>query len=115
MAWMTAGCATYDLNTDKGEVGGSSPPRPTIQITSKYAAIHTFPLFWDLPQKTVFVNRLSTSRLAGSHCTQGSPRHRSSRNHPGRTRSSEITRPEEHFCILSLTQASNPPRVEIGQ
>jgi hypothetical protein len=28
---------------DKGEVGGSSPPRPTIQITSKYAAILTFP------------------------------------------------------------------------
>src|ERR1700676_5398747 len=22
---------TYDLNTEKGEVGGSSPPRPTIQ------------------------------------------------------------------------------------
>ena len=21
---------TYDLNTDKGEVGGSSPPRPTL-------------------------------------------------------------------------------------
>jgi len=38
---------------DKGEVGGSSPPRPTIQITSKYAAILTFPLFGDLPQKTV--------------------------------------------------------------
>ncbi len=27
-----------------GEVGGSSPPRPTIQIASKYAAILTFPL-----------------------------------------------------------------------
>jgi hypothetical protein len=38
---------------DKGAVGGSSPPRPTIQITSKYAAILTFPLFGDLPQKTV--------------------------------------------------------------
>jgi len=25
---------TYDLSTDKGEVGGSSPPRPTIQIGS---------------------------------------------------------------------------------
>ena len=68
-----------DLNTDKGEVGGSSPPRPTIQITSKYAAILTFPLFGDLPQKNRFVNRLSTSRLAGSHCTQGSPRHPRSR------------------------------------
>src|ERR1700674_2875332 len=44
---------TYDLNTDKGEVSGSSPPRPTIQITSKYAAILTFPLFGDLPHKTV--------------------------------------------------------------
>ena len=29
---MTASCGTNDLNTDKGEVGGSSPPRPTIQI-----------------------------------------------------------------------------------
>jgi hypothetical protein len=38
---------------DKGEVGGSSPPRPTIQIISKYAVILTFPLFGDLPQKTV--------------------------------------------------------------
>src|SRR5207245_125672 len=35
---------------DKGEVGGSSPPRPTIQI-SKYAAILTFSLFGDLPQR----------------------------------------------------------------
>src|SRR5258708_6699675 len=38
---------------DKGEVGGSSPPRPTIQITSEYAAILTFPLFEDLLQETV--------------------------------------------------------------
>jgi hypothetical protein len=30
---------------DKGEVGDSSPPRPTIQITSKHAAIHTFPVY----------------------------------------------------------------------
>ena len=27
---------------DKGEVGGSSPPRPTIYFASKYAAILTF-------------------------------------------------------------------------
>ena len=38
---------------NKGEVGGSSPPRPTIQITSNYAAILTFPFFADLAQKTV--------------------------------------------------------------
>src|SRR5271154_4805061 len=38
---------------DKGEVGGSSPPRPTIQITSKYASILIFPLFGALPKKTV--------------------------------------------------------------
>src|SRR5205809_7210785 len=44
---------------DKGEVGGSSPPRPTIEITSKYAAILTFPLFGDLPQKTVLSFRSS--------------------------------------------------------
>jgi len=37
---------------DKGEVGGSSPPRPTIQITSKYAAILTFPLSGNISQKT---------------------------------------------------------------
>jgi hypothetical protein len=43
MAAMTASCRTNDRNPDKGEVGGSSPPRPTIQITSKYAAILTFP------------------------------------------------------------------------
>ncbi len=35
MAEMTARCGTNDLNTDKGEVGGSSPPRPTIKIISK--------------------------------------------------------------------------------
>jgi len=40
MAAMTASCRTNDLNPDKGEVGGSSPPKPTIQITSKYAAIY---------------------------------------------------------------------------
>jgi hypothetical protein len=53
MAAMTASCRTNDRNTDKGEVGGSSPPRPTIIITSKYAAILTFPLFGAFPQKTV--------------------------------------------------------------
>src|SRR5713101_9097153 len=37
---------------DKGEVGGSSPPRPTIQIVSEYAAILTFPLFGALSLKT---------------------------------------------------------------
>src|SRR5260370_31548676 len=47
------GYYSNDLNTDKGEVGGSSPPRPTIQIASKYEAILTFPLSGDLPQKTV--------------------------------------------------------------
>jgi len=39
---------------DKGEVGGSSPPRPTIQITSKYAAILTFPLFVRISLKKPF-------------------------------------------------------------
>jgi hypothetical protein len=37
---------------DKGEVGGSSPPRPTIKIASKYAAILTFPLPGNISQKT---------------------------------------------------------------
>jgi len=30
-AGITASCRTNDRNTDKGEVGGSSPPRPTIK------------------------------------------------------------------------------------
>src|SRR6267142_4732034 len=38
---------------DKGEAGGSSPPRPTIQNISKYASIRSFALFGDLLQKTV--------------------------------------------------------------
>src|SRR6266404_9229318 len=41
-------CNCYAYSTikapDKGEVGGSSPPRPTIQITNKYVAILTFSL-----------------------------------------------------------------------
>jgi hypothetical protein len=37
---------------DKGEVGGSSPPTPTIKITSKYEAILTFPLSGNISQKT---------------------------------------------------------------
>jgi len=40
------------LITDKGEVGGSSPPRPTIQISNKYAAILTFPLPGNISKKT---------------------------------------------------------------
>ena len=52
MARMTARCRTNDLNPDKGEVGGSSPPRPTIQI-SNYAAILTFPLSGNISQKPV--------------------------------------------------------------
>jgi hypothetical protein len=55
---------------DKGEVGGSSPPRPTIQITSKYAAILTLPLFGDLPQKTVLSTVCQLHVLAGGHDTQ---------------------------------------------
>src|SRR6266481_9992377 len=51
---------------DKGEVGGSSPPRPTIQ-TSKYAAILTFLPSGNISQKT----NLPTLRLAGWHYTQG--------------------------------------------
>jgi hypothetical protein len=36
-----SGGSTNDLNTDKGEVGGSSPPRPTIN-PSIYAVILSF-------------------------------------------------------------------------
>jgi uncharacterized protein (DUF433 family) len=34
---------------DKGEIGGSSPPRPTVKISCKYAVILTFPLSNGLP------------------------------------------------------------------
>jgi hypothetical protein len=47
------GLLDKDRNTDKGEVGGSSPPRPTIQITNKYAAILTFPVQGTCHQKTI--------------------------------------------------------------
>jgi hypothetical protein len=47
------------------------------------------------PSKNRFVNRLSTLRLAGSHCTQGVPRQPNPRNHAARALSSEITRPDE--------------------
>src|SRR5882762_7008917 len=49
----TGRSVTSDLNTDKGEVGGSSPPRPTIQITNIYAAILTFPFLGTCHQKPV--------------------------------------------------------------
>jgi hypothetical protein len=61
---------TNDLNTDKGEVGGSSPPRPTITITNNYAAILTFPLPGISPE-TRFVNHLSTLRLVEWNYSQG--------------------------------------------
>jgi hypothetical protein len=50
---MIARRGTNDRSTDKGEVGGSSPPRPTIQITSKYAAILAFPLSGACFEKTI--------------------------------------------------------------
>src|SRR5712691_9096469 len=52
---------TSDLNSDKGEVGGSSPPRPTIQIPV-YAAILTFPVQGTCHQKTVLPKICQKSR-----------------------------------------------------
>src|SRR6266481_9602545 len=49
---------------DMGEVGGSSPPRPTIQIASKYAAIFTFSPFPGSSSKNQFANYLPTLGLA---------------------------------------------------
>src|SRR6267378_8665648 len=59
------------IPSDKGEVGGSSPPRPTIQIASKYASILTFPLFGALPQETVLSTVCQLSDWPGWHYTQG--------------------------------------------
>ncbi|SRR5437773_5082394 len=73
MAWMTAGCATYDLNTDKGEVGGSSPPRPTIQITNIYAAILTFLLSGTCHQETVLPKICQKFELAIDPVFRGLP------------------------------------------
>ena len=50
--------ATNDRNTDKGEVGGSSPPRPT-KNPSVYAAILAFAFLRNFPQSL-----LSTSGIA---------------------------------------------------
>jgi hypothetical protein len=54
---MSEGLGNYlgllNLPTDKGEVAGSSPPRPNIKITSKYAAILTFPVYEDSSSKDV--------------------------------------------------------------
>jgi hypothetical protein len=58
------------IPSDKGEVGGSSPPRPTIIMTSKYADILTFP-FGECLSKNEFANYLPTLGLAGWHYTQG--------------------------------------------
>src|SRR5256885_4345939 len=47
------------IPSDKGEVGGSSPPRPTIQITNKYAAILAFSISRNIARKAFcqrFVN-----------------------------------------------------------
>jgi hypothetical protein len=62
--WISGG-STNGLNPDKGEVGGSSPPRPTIQITSKYEAIHTFPPTVELLHKTNLptICQLSNSQI----------------------------------------------------
>ena len=51
-----------DRIPDKGEVGGSSPPRPTIQINI-YAAILTFPFQGTCHQKTVLPQRFAKSRV----------------------------------------------------
>jgi hypothetical protein len=51
---------TYDRNTDKGEVGGSSPPRPTINPP---VFMRPFSPFSGISRKA-FVNDLSTSGIA---------------------------------------------------
>jgi hypothetical protein len=50
--------------------------------------------------KNHFVNRLSTSGLAGCHYARGVPRPCNSHNQAARVRSSEITRPEEQKLYL---------------
>ena len=42
---------TYDLNTDKGEVGGSSLPRPTINLPIKTRLFSLFPFLEPAPKK----------------------------------------------------------------
>jgi hypothetical protein len=59
---------------DKGEVGGSSPPRPTIQITNKYEAILTFPLSGNLYHKPIcqlFANFSGNQRPPPSGARRG--------------------------------------------
>ena len=63
---------------DKGEVGGSSPPRPTIKIINKYAAIHVFPSKGELSSKTILPKFAKTSRRK-SRLFSGAFRHGATR------------------------------------
>src|ERR1700756_688724 len=62
-------CKSYARYSDKGEVGGSSPPRPTIQITNKYAAIPTFPF------QAVDFQEWCCPTTCKTHCDQHSTPH----------------------------------------
>src|SRR6266481_387273 len=65
---------TNDLNTDKGEVGGSSPPRPTIKITPvntrRFSLSPLSGLSLKKPFCQPFVN-FTIGRMARWHYTQG--------------------------------------------
>jgi hypothetical protein len=65
MARMTASCGTNDRNTDKGEVGGSSPPRPTIQIRVR--------MLHQKPQPTIQPTIYCTIELPTPRATKYSP------------------------------------------
>jgi hypothetical protein len=51
-----------DRCTDKDEVGGSSPPRPTKPIASKFAVILTFLFSSESPFKSHFAKNLPKIR-----------------------------------------------------
>ena len=103
-------CSELRIRNSASEAGaiGHDRPKPLIRARSvvqvdpgppSKSPVNTrrFSLFPSRRRslKNRFVNRLSTSRLAGCHCTQGVPRQSDSGNHAARARSSEITRPEE--------------------
>ena len=73
-------------------------------VNTRRFSLFPFP---GISPKNRFVNRLSTSRLAGCHCTQGVARQRNSRNHAARARSSEITRPAEPFMNFNREETRN--------
>src|SRR5258708_26160753 len=65
------------LITDKGEVGGSSPPRPTIQITPVNTRLFSLFPFWGISLKKpicqLFANFSGNQMPLNARCIEAAP------------------------------------------